>query len=81
MLISAAQIRAGRVLIGMPQKALAARAGISEPTMKRIESDRIGPGRSSAASVQAVLDVLQAEGIEFLFAGQGKGAGVRLAVG
>lgn len=77
-MLTAAQIRAGRALLEWTQPELARQAGLSLPTIRRMES-ALGPGRSSAANVDAVKRALESGGVEFIGASDdGKGAGVRL---
>lgn len=77
-MLTAAQIRAARALVDWTQPELARQAGLSLPTIRRMEG-AMGPGRSSAANVDAVRRALESAGVEFLDADhQGKGAGVRL---
>ncbi|MEC5383623.1 helix-turn-helix transcriptional regulator [Aurantimonas sp. C2-6-R+9] len=73
--MTSSQIRAGRALVDMSQSRLAELAGVSLPTIKRME--RLGPGRSAADNVEAVQRALEAAGVEFI-AANGGGAGVRL---
>lgn len=75
---TAAQIRAARHLLGLSQAEVAARAAVSVPTMKRVESERSVP--VSASAVAAVRRVLEDAGVEFI-AENGGGAGVRLRKG
>lgn len=75
-MISAAQIRAARGLIEWSQATLAEASGLSLPTIKRMEG-KIGPGRSSAENVSAVVRALESAGVEFI-PENGGGAGVRL---
>ncbi len=75
-MITAQQIRAGRALIDWSQQDLADAAGVSRPTIKRMESDK-GPGTSSAGNVDAVTRALEAGGVSFVDP-NGMGAGVRL---
>ena len=75
-MITAAQIRAARGLIGWTQVALSSASGLSLPTIKRMEG-KIGPGRSSSENVAAVLRALDTAGVEFI-PENGGGAGVRL---
>ena len=75
-MISAAQIRAARALVGMTQEQLAVATGLSGQTIKRMES--LGTGRSSAANVDAIQLALEAAGVQFI-PENGGGAGVRLA--
>lgn len=78
-MVTAAQIRAARALLGWSGAQLAQAAGVSLQTIRRMESD-LGPGRSSAANVEAVQRALQTAGVVFLEAdGAGAaGPGVRL---
>jgi len=69
------QIRAARALVGWSQSDLAEASGLSLPTVKRMET--LGPGRSSAANVDAVEKALGAAGIAFI-PENGGGVGVRL---
>lgn len=78
-MLTAAQIRAARALLGWSQPALAKASGISLPTIVRMEGQQ-GPGRSSAANVEAVRRALEAAGVQFLEADEAGavGPGVRL---
>lgn len=75
-MISAAQMRAARALVGMTQEQLAQASGLSGQTIKRMES--MGTGRSSADNVDAIQRALEAAGVQFI-PENGGGAGVRLA--
>lgn len=78
-MLTAAQIRAARALVDWSQPELAAAANLSLPTIRRMEGP-LGPGRSSAANVDAVRRALERAGVEFLDADENKpgGPGVRL---
>lgn len=77
-MLTAAQIRAARALLDWTQPELARRAGLSLPTIRRMEGV-MGPGRSSAANVDAVRRALETGGVEFIGPNDdGKAAGVRL---
>jgi hypothetical protein len=78
-MLTAAQIRAARALLGWSQPTLAAASGLSLPTIVRMEGQQ-GPGRSSAGNVEAVTRALQDAGVEFIASdpASGAGAGVRL---
>jgi predicted transcriptional regulator len=78
-MLMAAQIRAARALLSWSQPALANAAGLSLPTIVRMEGP-LGPGRSSAANVEAVRSALDEAGVVFLEAGEitAGGPGVRL---
>jgi predicted transcriptional regulator len=78
-MLTAPQIRAARALLSWSQPALAKAAGLSLPTIVRMEGP-LGPGRSSAANVEAVRSALDEAGVVFLEAGETPtgGPGVRL---
>ena len=78
-MLTASQIRAARALIGWSQPELAAASHLSMPTIRRMEGP-LGPGRSTAANVDAVQRTLEAAGVVFLAAGADAagGPGVRL---
>ena len=73
-MVTAAQIRAARALLGWSGARLAEAAGVSLQTIRRMESE-LGPGRSSVANVYAVRRALEMAGVMFL---DGDGPGVRL---
>ena len=64
-MLTAAQIRAARGLLSWSQPVLAKASGVSLPTIVRMES-AVGPGRSSAANVDAVRRALETAGVVFL---------------
>ena len=64
-MLTSSQIKAGRALLGWSQPALAQASGVSLPTVVRMES-QLGPGRSSAANVDAVKAALEDAGVIFL---------------
>jgi transcriptional regulator with XRE-family HTH domain len=74
-LISVEQLRAARGLLGWSQTELAARAGLSLPTVKRVEAQK-GPRVSEEAQIK-LQRALEAAGVEFIDE-NGGGAGVRL---
>ena len=78
-MLEASQIRAARALLSWSQPELAKASGLSLPTIVRMEGQP-GPGRSSAANVQAVKRALESGGVLFLEADETNavGAGVRL---
>ena len=59
----------------LDQRQLAASSGVSLPTIQRME--KLGPGRSSAANVDAVERALETAGVQFIDE-NGGGPGVRL---
>jgi len=79
MLLTASQIRAARALLEWTQPQLAEASGLSMMSIRRMEGT-IGPGRSSAANVEAVRRALDEAGVIFLDAGEtlAGGPGVRL---
>jgi len=79
-MITSAQMRAARALLGIDQKELAELSGLSVPTIQRMEA---GPGnvRGVIDSLTKVVDALNKAGIELI--GEGSisvegGRGVRL---
>jgi transcriptional regulator with XRE-family HTH domain len=73
-LITIEQIRAARGLLGWSQTELASRAGLSLPTVKRVEAG-FGPRVSDEARAK-LQRALEAAGIDFI-EDNGGGAGVR----
>lgn len=78
-MLTPAQIRAARSLLGWNGVELAKAAGVSLQTIRRMESE-LGPGRSSAAKVEGVRRALETAGVIFLEADDASevGPGVRL---
>jgi transcriptional regulator with XRE-family HTH domain len=79
-MITAAQVRAARALVGMDQRTLADRSGLSLPTIQRMETSE-GVVRGTVDSLMKVVRALEAAGVEFLgdgVASTGLGRGVRL---
>ena len=74
-MISSAQLRAARSLVGLSQSQVAEEAGVSIPTLKRAEGS--GAISASEKAVKAICEALQHAGIEFI-AENGGGSGVRL---
>ena len=75
-MISSAQLRAARSLLGIDQRQLAALAGVSLPTIQRMEASD-GTVRGVVDTLVMVVDALDAAGIELIGSGQpsfGKGA-------
>jgi transcriptional regulator with XRE-family HTH domain len=72
---SIAQIRGARGLLGWSQTALASAAGLSEPTIKRFETDR--GARVSPDAVAKMVAALESAGVIFVDE-NGDGPGVRL---
>lgn len=74
---SAEILRAARTMLGMHQEQLAKLAGISTPTLHKIESGKKGVALEYVERVQFALE--QA-GIEFLGEGEVSGEGIRWRV-
>jgi len=82
-MITAAQVRAARALRGIDQRELAQRAGLSLPTIQRMEASD-GVVRGNVDSLMKLVDALAANGIELIGEGTASsagGRGVRLKAG
>lgn len=64
-MITAAQLRAARALLGMDQKSLAEIAGLSVPTIQRMEASE-GLIRGNVDSLMKLVHALDAAGIELI---------------
>lgn len=81
-MISAAQLRAARALLGIDQRQLAELAGVSLPTIQRMEGSQ-GTVRGVIGTLTRVMDALDAAGVELIGNEQtshARGRGVRLKV-
>ena len=79
-MISAAQLRATRALLGIDQRTLADMAGLSVPTIQRMEASE-GVIRGNVDSLTKLVGALDAAGIELISEGaisSAGGRGVRL---
>lgn len=79
-MITATQLRAARALLGIDQRRLAELAGVSLPTIQRMEASE-GNVRGVVDTLMKVIEALDGAGIELLGNGQpsrGHGRGVRL---
>ncbi|MGE0665400.1 MAG: helix-turn-helix domain-containing protein [Sphingomonadales bacterium] len=79
-MITALQMKAARALLGIDQKTLAEMAGVSVPTVQRMEASQ-GTVRGFVDSLTKVVDALNQAGIELIGDGAqslGGGRGVRL---
>ncbi len=79
-MISAGQLKAARALLGWDQRRLAKSAGVSLPTVQRMEASD-GTVRANVDTLVKIIDALQSAGIELLSVGAtsaGGGRGVRL---
>lgn len=73
-MITAGQLKAARALLGIEQKTLAELAGVSLPTIQRMEASD-GTVRGNVDTLTKVVEALDRAGIELLYVG---GRGVRL---
>lgn len=79
-MITAAQLRAARALLGIDQRQMADRSSLSVPTIQRMEASD-GVIRGNVDSLMKLVSALDAAGIELIGEGavsQGGGRGVRL---
>ncbi len=79
-MITAAQMRAARALLGIDQRRLAALSGLSLPTIQRMESSD-GVVRGNVDSLMKLVGSLQDAGVELIgeaAPSTGAGRGVRL---
>ncbi len=79
-MLTGAQLRAARALLGIDQRTLAEQAGVSLPTVQRMESS---PGivRGVVDTLSKITEALDRAGIELIGEGaqsSGGGRGVRL---
>jgi hypothetical protein len=79
-MITNAQLRAARALLGIDHRGLAALCGLSVPTIQRMEASD-GAVRGNVDSLTKLVAALDAAGIELIAEGaasRGGGRGVRL---
>ena len=79
-MITAAQLRSARALLGIDQRQLAELSGLSVPTIQRMEASD-GVIRGNVDSLMKLVSALDAAGLELIGEGaasQGGGRGVRL---
>lgn len=79
-MITASQMRAARALLGIDQRTLAGLAGVSLPTIQRMEASD-GTVRGVVGTLMKVVEALDAAGIELIghdAPSRGRGRGVRL---
>ena len=79
-MISAAQLRAARAMLGIDQRTLAQMAGVSLPTIQRMEASD-GTVRGVVDTLMKVIEALDAAGVELIGneqPSQARGRGVRL---
>ena len=75
-MITSTQMRAARALLGIDQRDLAQRAGLSLPTIQRMEASE-GVVRGNVDSLMKLVDALAANGIELIGEGAASSAGGR----
>ncbi|QHP68693.1 XRE family transcriptional regulator [Bradyrhizobium sp. LCT2] len=81
-MITAAQLRAARVLLGIDQRRLAELSGLSVPTIQRMEASE-AMVRGNVDSLVKLITALDTAGIELIDEGavsSAEGRGVRLKV-
>ena len=81
-MITAAQLRAARVLLGVDQRQLAELSGLSVPTIQRMEASETIV-RGNVDSLVKLIAALDAAGIELINEGavsNAEGRGVRLKI-
>jgi transcriptional regulator with XRE-family HTH domain len=79
-MLTAAQLRAARALLGIDQKTLADLSSLSVPTIQRMEASE-GVIRGNVDSLMKVIGALEAAGLELIgqdAQSQGRGRGLRL---
>ncbi len=79
-MITAVQLRAARALLGIDQRTLAEMAGVSLPTIQRMEASK-GNVRGVVETLTKIVEALDAAGVELIGneqPSQGRGRGVRL---
>ncbi|KRW95352.1 helix-turn-helix domain-containing protein [Paracoccus sp. MKU1] len=82
-MMTSAQMRAARALLGIDQKRLAELSGLSVPTIQRMEASD-GNVRGVVESLTRVVEALEAAGVELIGEGAASpsgGRGVRLKSG
>ena len=75
-MITGMQMRAARALLGLDQRELAQKSGLSLPTIQRMESSD-GVVRGNVDSLMKLVDALAASGIELIGEGAASGGGGR----
>ncbi len=79
-MITSAQMRAARALLGLDQKTLAELSGVSVPTIQRMEASA-GTVRGVVDSLTKVVEALEGAGVELIgdcASSPSGGRGVRL---
>src|SRR5258708_38993804 len=81
-MITAAQLRAARLLLGIDQRRLAELSGLSAPTIQRLEASETMV-RGNVDSLVKLIAAFEAAGIEMIDEGSGsnsQGRGVRRTI-
>ncbi len=81
-MITAAQLKAARAMLSIDQKTLAELAGLSVPTVQRMEAS-LGTVRGTIESLTRIIEALDRAGVELIsekMKSNGSGRGVRLKV-
>lgn len=79
-MITAAQLKAARAILGIDQKTLAEMAGVSVPTIQRMEAS-LGNVRGTIESLTRIVEALDRSGVELIgedMKSNAVGRGVRL---
>jgi predicted transcriptional regulator len=76
-MMTSAQMRAARALLGIDQRALAEMSGVSLPTIRRMEASD-GNVRGIVDSLTKVVEALNAAGVDLIAEDRDGGRGVRL---
>jgi predicted transcriptional regulator len=79
-MITSAQMKAARAILGLDQRALAELAGLSLPTIQRMEASG-GQVRGIIDTLMKIVEALEAAGVELIgenTPSAGRGRGVRL---
>src|SRR5437899_11612053 len=82
-MITAAQLRAARLLLGIDQRRVAERSGLSVPTIQRMEASETMV-RGNVDSLVKLIAAFDSAGIEMIDEGaasNAQGRGVRLKIG
>lgn len=75
-MITGSQMRAARALLGIDQRELAQRSGLSLPTVQRMEASD-GVVRGNVDSLMKLVEALGTAGIELIGEGMASGEGGR----
>lgn len=75
-MLTSAQLKAARALLGMDQKSLAEASGLSLPTIQRMEASD-GTIRGNVDSLMKLVAALDAAGLELIGEGSASTAGGR----